>query len=95
MCRVPIIKCSLLPNRKSAKSWRADISLGTGNGIRALEFIAQYTRAMQPLRPLVLVLKALLKVGSLQSCRSASHSTNAWALALSTASRFFCHQVYT
>ena len=39
--------------------------MGTGNGLRALHLIAQYTRAMQPLRPLVLVLKALLKVGKL------------------------------
>ena len=68
--------------------------MGRGNGVRALEFIAQYTRAMQPLRPLVLVLKALLKVGSLQSCRSALPRTGRMTLALSISSRFFCYHVY-
>ena len=41
-----------------------DISLGTLNGIQAALYFRAQMLAMVPLRPLALVIKALLKVGS-------------------------------
>jgi DNA polymerase sigma len=57
---VPIIKCHI-KSPGSARSLKADISLNVGNGVKAVEGIQAYLRAMPPLRPLVLAAKALVK----------------------------------
>ena len=59
--RVPIIKCKIRP-RGSRHSLRADISAGKANGVEAAKLICKYVQGFPPLRPLVLVLKRLLKV---------------------------------
>ena len=51
-----------------------DISLGTLNGIQAALYFRAQMLAIAPLRPLALVIKALLKVGS-----TPEHWTQAWA----------------
>ena len=58
--RVPIIKCVL--RMEGGERMRADISMGVLNGATAVDFVARQVAAMGPVRPLVLVLKALLKV---------------------------------
>jgi DNA polymerase sigma len=63
---VPIIKCHIkVPS--STLSLKIDISLGVDNGVKAVEAILGYMRAMPPLRPLVLVAKSLVKVDSTQA----------------------------
>lgn len=57
--RVPIVKCSLAG--AGARGLRADISLGAVNGAAAAAFLRAQVRAVPPLRPLALVLKALLR----------------------------------
>lgn len=58
--KVPIIKCQLV-NSEFGGPLEADISLGVANGAEAVHFVARQIKAMPPLRPLVLVIKAFLK----------------------------------
>ncbi|KFM25079.1 Poly(A) RNA polymerase protein 2 [Auxenochlorella protothecoides] len=55
--RVPIIKCCMA----AAGGLHVDISLGTANGAAAARYIRAQVLAMPPLRPLCLVIKALLR----------------------------------
>ncbi len=81
--RVPIIKCRLAGARGGGgggggggRSVAVDISLGVANGAAAVAWVAGAAAAVPALRPLVLVVKALLKQwrlnevfkGGLSSC---------------------------
>lgn len=62
--KVPIIKCEIRV-RPGGPVLAADISLATANGAAAVYYVARQLTAIPPLRPLVLVVKALLKVSTL------------------------------
>jgi len=85
--RVPIIKCRLAGARgggggggSGGRSVAVDISLGVANGAAAVAWVAGAAAAVPALRPLVLVVKALLKQwrlnevfkGGLSSCAPVS-----------------------
>ncbi|KFM25080.1 Poly(A) RNA polymerase protein 2 [Auxenochlorella protothecoides] len=55
--RVPIIKCCMA----AAGGLHVDISLGTANGAAAARYVRAQVLAIPPLRPLCLVIKALLR----------------------------------
>ncbi|KAG1663570.1 hypothetical protein FOA52_013190 [Chlamydomonas sp. UWO 241] len=57
--RVPIIKCQLVA--KGAQPMPADISIGVANGAAAVSLVRRAVLALPPLRPLCLVLKAILR----------------------------------
>ena len=57
--RVPIIKCKL------RLGVQVDVSLGAANGAAAVEYVQRQVVALPPLRPLVLVVKAVLKEAGL------------------------------
>ncbi|KAK9832493.1 hypothetical protein WJX81_001948 [Elliptochloris bilobata] len=57
--RVPIIKCRLAGS--AGRTVAVDISLGVANGAAAVGFMSRAVAAVPGLRPLVLVVKALLK----------------------------------
>lgn len=56
--RVPIVKVLL---RLGTKSMSVDISMGVQNGAAAVELIQHHVMGRAPVRPLVIVLKAILK----------------------------------
>jgi non-canonical poly(A) RNA polymerase PAPD5/7 len=53
--KLPIIKCV-----EAATGLQMDVALGAANGCRAVDLVTAAVHANPPLRPLVLVLKALL-----------------------------------
>lgn len=53
--KVPIVKLVVMPF-----GLKFDISIGQGNGLRAVEYIRTELRAWPPLRPLVTILKLFL-----------------------------------
>lgn len=59
--RVPIIKCITLGGKHAL-----DISLGTSNGAAAVTLLRAQIELCPPLRPLALVIRALLKVRVLE-----------------------------
>ena len=56
--KVPIIKMH-------TGAYAVDLTVGAANGLAAVEWIRQQVRAFPPMRPLVLVLKRLLKLHAL------------------------------
>lgn len=67
--RVPVIRVSESRIPGSDRTIKVDISMGVSNGARAVSFVQRQVQAMPPLRPLVLVLKALLKQHNLNEAR--------------------------
>ena len=76
--KVPIIKMH-------TGAYAVDLTVGAANGLAAVEWIRQQVRAFPPMRPLVLVLKRLLKLhalddastggcGAISSSPSSSHT---------------------
>lgn len=78
-CRVPIIKCKIRP-KGSKYTLRADVSTGKVNGIEAAKLICTYVRGFPPVRPLVLILKRLLKVAlKLYTCQVVCLVLSSWS----------------
>ena len=73
--RVPLIcvKAARIPGGE--REVKVDISMGVSNGARAVAFVQRQVQAMPPLRPLVLVLKALLKQYNLNEARKGGLSS--------------------
>jgi non-canonical poly(A) RNA polymerase PAPD5/7 len=67
--RVPVIRVTSSRIPGSDREVKVDISMGVSNGARAVAFVQRQVQAMPPLRPLVLVLKALLKQHNLNEAR--------------------------
>lgn len=60
-CRVPVLRCAIKPQ---GKDWgkRVNICMEMNDGRKAVRLLQPYLDNMPPLRPIVLVIKAMLKV---------------------------------
>lgn len=67
--RVPVIRVARSRIPGSDREVKVDITMGVSSGARAVAFVQRQVQAMPPLRPLVLVLKALLKQHGLNEPR--------------------------
>ena len=59
--RVPVLKC-IIKAKGNNLSQRVNICVGMTDGPKAVKMLQEYLAAMPPLCPIVLVIKAILKV---------------------------------